>query len=368
MPFYLRKSIKAGPFRFNLSKSGVGVSAGVPGFRIGTGPRGNYVHVGRGGLYYRHSLSPAPSQNEADGKPPRRRPATVPPETAGVDMIEVESGSVLEMRDGSAAGLLAEFDAKQKTATLWPFVGLAFGLLVAIAAYQGQPPEVLAAAASIGVLGIFGVAALDRRRKMVVLLYDLEPEAEQAYRDVHEAFDRLNLAQGKWHIDAKGNVRDTKYHAGAGTVVNRNPISFSSESPANVKTNIPVPSIPVGRQTLCFFPDRLLVFDRAGVGAVPYEKLGIETASTRFVEDGTPAGDAKVVGRTWQYVNKSGGPDRRFRSNRELPIMLSDEIRFWSTTGLNECVQVSRVGPGREFVKALIDLATAHHSTSAQTA
>jgi hypothetical protein len=37
--FYVRKSVKAGPFRFNLSKSGIGVSAGVPGFRVGTGPR-----------------------------------------------------------------------------------------------------------------------------------------------------------------------------------------------------------------------------------------------------------------------------------------------------------------------------------------
>jgi Protein of unknown function (DUF4236) len=43
---YIRKSVRAGPFRFNLSKSGVGVSAGVPGFRIGTGPRGNYVFAG----------------------------------------------------------------------------------------------------------------------------------------------------------------------------------------------------------------------------------------------------------------------------------------------------------------------------------
>jgi hypothetical protein len=47
---YLRSSLKAGPFRFNLSKSGIGVSAGVPGFRVGTGPRGNYVRIGRGGL------------------------------------------------------------------------------------------------------------------------------------------------------------------------------------------------------------------------------------------------------------------------------------------------------------------------------
>jgi hypothetical protein len=34
-------------------KSGLGVSAGVPGFRVGTGPRGNYVHMGRHGVYCR---------------------------------------------------------------------------------------------------------------------------------------------------------------------------------------------------------------------------------------------------------------------------------------------------------------------------
>ncbi len=49
MGFYIRKYVQAGPFRLNLSKSGLGVSVGVPGFRVGSGPRGNYVHMGRHG-------------------------------------------------------------------------------------------------------------------------------------------------------------------------------------------------------------------------------------------------------------------------------------------------------------------------------
>ncbi|KAA3448364.1 hypothetical protein C7I87_21815 [Mesorhizobium sp. SARCC-RB16n] len=53
MGFYVRKSISAGPFRFNFSSGGVGVSVGVKGLRIGTGPRGHYIHAGVGGLYYR---------------------------------------------------------------------------------------------------------------------------------------------------------------------------------------------------------------------------------------------------------------------------------------------------------------------------
>lgn len=58
MGLYLRKSFRMGPLRFNLSKSGVGLSGGVKGARTGINSRGRrYVHAGRHGLYYRKSLS-----------------------------------------------------------------------------------------------------------------------------------------------------------------------------------------------------------------------------------------------------------------------------------------------------------------------
>ncbi len=56
MGLYLRKGFRAGPVRFNLSKSGLGISAGVKGARFGVGPSGTYVHAGRQGLYYRQYL------------------------------------------------------------------------------------------------------------------------------------------------------------------------------------------------------------------------------------------------------------------------------------------------------------------------
>jgi len=74
MGFYIRKAISVGPFRFNLSKSGVGVSAGIKGLRGGTGPRGNYVHMGRGGLYHRKTLpSGSSGENEASNNPEFRQ-------------------------------------------------------------------------------------------------------------------------------------------------------------------------------------------------------------------------------------------------------------------------------------------------------
>jgi hypothetical protein len=57
MGWYLRKSLRLGPLRLNLSKSGIGGSVGVTGLRVGTGPKGPYVQGGRDGLYFRESLS-----------------------------------------------------------------------------------------------------------------------------------------------------------------------------------------------------------------------------------------------------------------------------------------------------------------------
>jgi hypothetical protein len=81
MPFYIRKALRVGPVRFNLSKSGLGMSVGVRGFRLGTGPRGNYIHMGEGGstfgkLFHHshrfHATRPRPGQNQSPSVPTRQ--------------------------------------------------------------------------------------------------------------------------------------------------------------------------------------------------------------------------------------------------------------------------------------------------------
>ena len=65
MGVFIRKAFKAGPVRFNLSKSGLGLSAGVKGLRLGAGPRGAYVTGGREGLYFRQSVGRSGKKNVA---------------------------------------------------------------------------------------------------------------------------------------------------------------------------------------------------------------------------------------------------------------------------------------------------------------
>src|SRR5277367_4591028 len=111
MGFSFQKSISAGPFRFNLSGSGIGMSVGVTGLRIGTGPRGNYVRMGRGGLYYRASLGPARynpriANRTVDSVVPSR-PAPIAFET----MIPVETGNISEMTPASSSSILDEINS-----------------------------------------------------------------------------------------------------------------------------------------------------------------------------------------------------------------------------------------------------------------
>src|SRR5262249_57184766 len=56
MGWNFRRSLNlGGGFRLNLSKRGIGASAGIRGFRIGLGPRGKrlQISVPRTGIYYR---------------------------------------------------------------------------------------------------------------------------------------------------------------------------------------------------------------------------------------------------------------------------------------------------------------------------
>lgn len=364
MGIYIRKALRVGPLRFNLSKSGIGVSGGIKGLRLGTGPRGNYIHMGQGGLYFRKSLN-APRRREVtepnthERVPDPGKPANLEGlgDTVG-PLHDVESGSVHGMTDASSADLLREMNEKRKMIRLLPGT-IALSIIAALL--------LLGSGAATWLVFLFGALAVglcwlasikDKLRKTTVILYDLEPEVEAAYSKLHDALNALGSCSRSWHIEARGEVLDRKYNAGASGVVKRKQISLTTGAPPFIKTNVDVPLVPVGKQLLAFMPDRLLVLEPKAVGAIDYSTLDIEVSQSRFVEDETVPQDATVAGSTWRYVNKKGGPDRRFKDNREIPICAYEQIRLSSKTGLNEVIQVSRQRAAAPLCEALSLLRT----------
>ena len=353
MGFYIRKSVRVGPLRFNLSNSGVGVSTGFKGFRIGTGPRGNYVHMGRNGIYYRATL-PGPGSRKPRALPggsPHRNNSLPSQRLLPDDFEAIDSVDASQMQDTSALALLDEINAKRSLMNFFP---LTLVLVVALCLFAGFSSSVLFVVALLfGVpLAIF-IAMRDKVRKSVVVFYDLEDASATAYGELYRTFEQLGTCSRIWHVAAAGQVADQKRNGGAAALVQRTPIPVQVGKPPGMELNLDVPCLPVGKQTMYFLPDTILVFDQRGVGAVGYDQIEAIAQERGFIESEAVPSDASILGSTWQYVNKNGGPDRRFGNNRELPICNYGNLQMRSASGLNEQLQTSDAAKLELFVRAL---------------
>lgn len=362
MPFYIRDSVSVGPFRFNLSKSGIGVSAGVTGFRVGTGPKGHYIHAGRGGFYYRSGIRGGGNRSAPMSSPLTPSQATHRPtpdyKEPSVQMVRVSSADVLQLEDTRFADVLADLRAKQNAASMivaLAWVGGIISLLAAmILGLQGFLIGLLFAGVAVSV-----GAWLDSFQRSAVLMYDLEEDATAAYQSLTSAFDGIMSCKGKWHVDAGGEIRDPhawKRNAGASHLLIKNPTVFDYSLPRVIKSNITPPAIKSGKETLYFLPDFLLVVDDKKIGAVGYDKLAIRSQQSNFIEEGVVPSDRVVLRQVWKHPNKGGGPDRRFADNIQLPVCQYEAIHFTSPNGLNELLEVSKVGVAEPFAKAITRL------------
>lgn len=333
MGFYIRKSLSAGPFRFNLSKSGVGVSVGVPGFRVGTGPRGNYVHMGRGGIYYRTTLNgPA-----APASAPRPSPPIFQP--SGILMEDVSGATAVELAPTGGGDIVEQLNtAASRTPWGW-WVTAATVVLGLISLPWGLILWALLAPLCIWMM------LNDRARKTVILFYDVEDEHFTWFDRLVGMWPWLSDSQKLWRVLQAGNVTTThqfKTNSGAGRIINRVDGTAATTGPKVLSTNIAVPSITAGKAALYFLPDRILVREGNRFSDISYAHLNVHGGETRFIESNDTPRDAIQVDQTWQYVNVKGGPDRRYKNNRVLPIMRYGTLDLTSSHGLQWQLQISR--------------------------
>ena len=277
-------------------------------------------------------------------------------------MKEIESAAILELQDSSSSELLAELNDKHKRSQLFPVITFIAVIVLIILLLMKLQVWVYVVTIPIAAISIFWARQNDQLTKTVVLFYELDGVAESAYQALHDAFKELISCSCAWHIEASGEVKDIhawKKHSGASTLVRRKPIAIKYEAPHFVSTNLSVPKIPAGLQSLYFFPDRILVYEAGKVGAISYSDIRFEHINQRFIEDDRIPSDAMVVDHTWKYLNKNGRPDKRFKDNRQLPIALYSDLRFKSSTGLNKLIEVSRPDMGISLQEALVKLSDA---------
>jgi hypothetical protein len=306
--------------------------------------------MGGGGFYYSQTLP----NNEAS----HRFEATeqAPQESTHGPMKSIGSAPVAGMVDTSSSELLREINAKRKRITWWPPAAIMtlVGSIACLA--SGITLWLVVPLALLCVAGVVFSYQYDQLNKSVVLMYELEGPSLQSYERLFHAVQNLGRCSASWHITANADVYNPKYHAGAGRLIDRRRLYVGARNPPFVRTNLTIPALAFSQHTLFFLPDRILVFTAHEVGAVDYDDLQLESQPTRFIEGGAVPRDAKVVDHTWQFVNKDGGPDRRFNNNRQIPICQYEELRLTSSRGINEIVQLSRTGISHSLQAAVAEV------------
>ena len=197
-------------------------------------------------------------------------------------------------------------------------------------------PAILLLAVAFLVLKIYV-----RTKGAIDLDYTIEEDQQLLVDGRINPMIRITECSKVWRIMQTSKVIDKKYSLGASNTVDRKACQTSTKAPFPFKANLQVAAFKAGNETLLFLPDKLFVIQGNKIGALNYSDVTLDAYASRFVEsEGVPK-DSEIVGHTWKYVNKSGGPDRRFKDNRQLPICLYGKLELKSNSGLNTVIMFS---------------------------
>lgn len=304
MAFRLRKSINlGGGFRINISKSGVGYSWGVPGFRISNGADGRIrrsVGIPGTGIYWTEEIG-RDRQNNSTTRRERNTPQRVP------------APSFEERPDSERTDSQRQFDVPD-------------------ADYSEKVIEEKPAAVDDVALAL-EKAVKSKGKQRITLHYDFDAEKAEEYE----------RRVGAWQILAEG---DKEWEVNG---TDRNECFIEKKTPEYIDTNVDVISIRLKDKSLIILPDRIFVIEKKHVRTECYEDVEIDTSSIEIVELGAVPEDTKIVGTTWKHLNSNGTPNRKYENNPQVPICKYGVVNIRSQYGTNVVIQVSNYQKSEDF-------------------
>lgn len=344
MGFYIRKSMKLGPLRLNLSKSGFGCSVGVKGFRLGIGPKGRYIHSGLGGLYYREYFNDNKNSYREEKPEKEYNPYNYIEGTAETFLTDLS-----KLQECSNDAFINDLNRKLNLKS-WAD----YAIIVSIISFilflcNKNIYTFLFLAISISFVPICKI--IDADRKTTILDYEIDLNE---YNKFLGAFKNLMSNSYINYIDKFLKNSDARYSSGANISVENNKSVLSIGLPDCIKSNINVPILQKENTFIYFFPDKILYYPYLCKKfiSISYNDLKIERNVMRVAVEYKP-NDAEVIGYTWQYVKKDGTPDLRFKNNSKKPIILEERLLIQSDTGLNVCLSYPKLRSSVDFLEYL---------------
>lgn len=332
MGLRFRKNFNFGGFRVNFSKSGVGYSYGVPGFRYTVTADGRErvtVSIpGTGISWVEESNSRKRENDELE-----RAVATGNYNT-------IQNASVDKLVSVEYKDFIAECNLYMKNWNWFTNMRKASFIVTIFLAVAAIVMDFHIIWAILGIItGAYAYychsSVNELKKNKIKMNYEFEVEPNP-YTELVELMEGTRKSQMIQAASSAITNAIKRQHAGASNIYDLNRVTIRKQQPIFLQTNVNCYSIDIGNQTLFILPDKMLILsDVVKIGAVSIDSIEMKFDTTNFRETGNVANDATIVGRTYQYVNNNGTPDRRYKDNREIPICLYGELTVGSKEGIN---------------------------------
>ncbi|MFE4457667.1 hypothetical protein ACFROC_09955 [Nocardia tengchongensis] len=274
-----------------------------------------------------------------------------PRSSSGV--VEHHTGQVTDLRGldatqlapTGAGDLVDQLRAAGRHQILWPWAAVAVAIMAAIATFSTASwPTVVALIAGVPV--VVAVWRRDLRLSKVAAVYEVDGPVAQWFSTLVDGYHAVLDLGGAWRVETTTAVVGTygyKLSGGVESIIGRTSLTRSLSAPRMLRTNIVVPSLAHDRDALLFLPDRILVRHLDQWSDAEYRHVQVQCTREWVKEPERPPQDGTQVDTTWQVVNvRGGGPDRRYRDNRAIPVMEYGHLTLHTATGLHWVIDCSR--------------------------
>jgi AAA+ superfamily predicted ATPase len=157
---------------------------------------------------------------------------------------------------------------------------------------------------------------------------DLDDVEKWQYSVLCENFEKVLSSKKIWLITS--SIRNTELKSAAANTVERKEVSFDAGVFNYIKSSFDIPILrDLNGNTFYIYPRYIIkVRTFADFEIFPIETINLRYSKQRFIEDGVLPEDSVTIDYTYQYVNKNGGPDKRFSYNPRLSIVEYGKIEI----------------------------------------
>jgi hypothetical protein len=370
MSWRFRKTFKVLPgVKLNLTRYGISATIGAAPFSVNVGPRGVYrnLSIPGTGIWDRQRLDTPSLSEPTEQHPAALEPRAVPPLIPSEEAASIHSANAEMLKSQSMAELQKLFEeAYEERSALLREIGASDretdratrrfknwdkGFLL-----KRVFPKSFASRRALFETAQAQLNELGQQLQLTVVATQIDVDSAQSesYVKMRNEFAAMSECQQIWDTLTRRRIDRASARSAASEAITQEPVVFGLGSCDLVQWDQEVLHLPNSNGgDLYIYPGFVLYrAAKTSFAIIDFREVHLASFPTRFVEDRKVPTDAQVVGSAWAKSNKDGGPDRRFKDNYQIPILLYGSLKFTSPGGLREEFQVSSAALAERFAMA----------------